>query len=1155
MNTKQLIYGFSFALAAIAFAGDPELPIPQGSAFTYQGKLGVSGNPLNDSADFQFTLWEESVDGMQIGETIMVSDVAVVNGLFSVELDFGDNAFTGYERWLEIDVRSPHAPSDTVPYTTLIPRQPITVAPVAMALRGFRTIPSGNESIDSIDSWNVVGGHPVNNIAEGIGSATVAGGGRLLSPNSVTASHGTVSGGLGNVASGDHGTVSGGAGNTASGVSAFVGGGNHNIASGRASTVAGGGKTAPFLSGNTASGELSTIPGGGNNIAAGRLSFAAGQHAHAYHDGAFVWSDSSGSYFDSTGNNQFLIRATGGVGINKNDPATALDVSGTVTADAFVGDGSALTGISGGDASFGSSGGSPDDAVFVDDEGRVGIGTTPMYPLHLNLPGTPVPSYPESQPGQDAHIQFMVNGAGVTGGGLAISDSGGFFDLNDGYVTYLPLSNGQGMRVQGSLRVVQNAWPDYVFEDGYDLKSLKEVKAFIDAHGHLPDIPSAREVQADGVDVGEINAALLRKIEELTLHVIELRDEVDRMKGTAATTAEIHAADAPAVELPAAAPAFVPVPADGDELAELMQRNAADIEDEFDLVTDSEFSPADLEGGPLDADGNTVLGDSAGVSMITGDALDNTLIGVNAGKSITDGDSNTFLGKDAGLINTATGNTFLGAYAGVSNTTGSANVLIGKDAGRLNTATDNTFIGSEAGENNTTGFDNTFIGEEAGTSNTEGIKNTFIGEDSGTSNTTGQGNTAVGERSLASNNTGYNNTVLGVEAGYDLRSHDNTCVGHQAGTDIGDGVYNTMIGADAGSHTEHADYNTFVGVYAGADNNRTNSTTNANRNTYMGVVAGASCREGQDNVAIGAFADFSSWFGTSDASIMEQLDQVFPASVTAGTNNSNRTVMVGAFALAGADDAVSVGYHAETRPNAHRSITIGANARTTHSDAITIGPNAVSHAVNTAVIGNETTAAWHPGADGVTSLGDATYRFSNVNAQSYNVIADAGAPAEINLQADEGAADDDHWRIQAADGGNLTIESLAGGSYVAKLTIENTGNVTIPGEISVNSDIRLKRDIRAIDDALDLIHKIDGSTYLWNEQVGRDSRRHYGLIAQQVESVIPELVNESDNGIKSVNYQAMVPVLVEAIKELSRANAALTARLDQLEPTALKDNE
>ncbi|MEO9869313.1 hypothetical protein [Ekhidna sp.] len=67
--------------------------------------------------------------------------------------------------------------------------------------------------------------------------------------------------------------------------------------------------------------------------------------------------------------------------------------------------------------------------------------------------------------------------------------------------------------------------PDYVFEPDYDLRSLEETAAYIKANKHLPEVPSASEMEANGVQLGEMNMLLLKKIEELTLYVIELKKE------------------------------------------------------------------------------------------------------------------------------------------------------------------------------------------------------------------------------------------------------------------------------------------------------------------------------------------------------------------------------------------------------------------------------------------------------------------------------------------------------------------------------------------------------------------------------------------------------------------------------------------------------
>jgi hypothetical protein len=94
----------------------------------------------------------------------------------------------------------------------------------------------------------------------------------------------------------------------------FVGGGGDNNSSGGYATIAGGSE-------NSASANYATVPGGSENSAAGTYSFAAGQQAHAANQGAFVWADSQNATFTSTANDQFCIRAQGGVQL---DPTTSV---------------------------------------------------------------------------------------------------------------------------------------------------------------------------------------------------------------------------------------------------------------------------------------------------------------------------------------------------------------------------------------------------------------------------------------------------------------------------------------------------------------------------------------------------------------------------------------------------------------------------------------------------------------------------------------------------------------------------------------------------------------------------------------------------------------------------------------------------------------
>jgi hypothetical protein len=98
----------------------------QTTAFTYQGKLTDNGNPANGSYDLQFALFDAG--GTQIGSTLTRSSINVSTGIFTVQLDFGVNAFPGANRFLEIAVRSAGGGS----FTILSPRQQISSTPYAI---------------------------------------------------------------------------------------------------------------------------------------------------------------------------------------------------------------------------------------------------------------------------------------------------------------------------------------------------------------------------------------------------------------------------------------------------------------------------------------------------------------------------------------------------------------------------------------------------------------------------------------------------------------------------------------------------------------------------------------------------------------------------------------------------------------------------------------------------------------------------------------------------------------------------------------------------------------------------------------------------------------------------------------------------------------
>ncbi len=202
-----------------------------GTAFTYQGRLNDGGSPATGDYDFEFNLYDADSGGALVAGPLAVDDVAVTDGYFTVRLDFGAGAFTGEGRWLEIAVR-PGASGGA--YTPLLPRQPLTAAPLALSLPGLYTQPNAT-------SPNLIGGWAGNSISSSFSGSVIGGGGRSGDANTISGAYSVIGGGYANtISSAGSAVIGGGEGNTVDHSYAVVGGGEGNRAINYYATVSGG---------------------------------------------------------------------------------------------------------------------------------------------------------------------------------------------------------------------------------------------------------------------------------------------------------------------------------------------------------------------------------------------------------------------------------------------------------------------------------------------------------------------------------------------------------------------------------------------------------------------------------------------------------------------------------------------------------------------------------------------------------------------------------------------------------------------------------------------------------------------------------------------------------------------------------------------------
>lgn len=115
------------------------------------------------------------------------------------------------------------------------------------------------------------------------------------------------------------------------------------------------------------------------------------------------------------------------------------------------------------------------------------------------------------------NVQMVIKGDGRIGLGTDSPDSNYLLDA-------------EGKIRACEVKVANPGWCDYVFAPNYELMSLFEIEQFILSNRHLPDVPSESQVEEEGINLAEMNAILLKKIEEMTLHMIAMEKRVNELE-------------------------------------------------------------------------------------------------------------------------------------------------------------------------------------------------------------------------------------------------------------------------------------------------------------------------------------------------------------------------------------------------------------------------------------------------------------------------------------------------------------------------------------------------------------------------------------------------------------------------------------------------
>jgi hypothetical protein len=263
---------------------------------------------------------------------------------------------------------------------------------------------------------------------------------------------------------------------------------------------------------------------------------------------------------------------------------------------------------------------------------------------------------------------------------------------------------------------------------------------------------------------------------------------------------------------------------------------------------------------------------------------------------------------------------------------------------------------------------------------------------------------------------------------------------------------------------------------------------------------------------------------------------------TAMGKNTNATgygsVAMGEQNTASGSRAFAMGYW-NNLASGSNSFAIGETTTASGSSSVAMGRNTTASANYSTAIGYRTTAS------GINSfaIGEETTAsdYASVSIGSYNSVN-----STVTVGGNATSFDTDNAAFVIGNGyeddsdpmNSITVNSDA-------FVVYFNGNATLAGDLTINSDERLKDNIQPLGSTLDKLHQIEGKTYSFKKD--EEHTPKIGVLAQEVQLVFPELVTEGADGILSVNYQGLVPVLINAINEQEVKMSEQDAKIAALE--------